>query len=97
MINYRELTGDELMVEMKNVANEVKAFMGHEIISTRKIKDLTNKSNEILAVVDEKLIMSDEMFDIEKMQRLRNKFVVIIEDFERHAKKQQYQKQPGEN
>lgn len=46
-IKYKNLSDEMLLVESQNLLNELKAFMNHIIISTKKMTELSNKVNEI--------------------------------------------------
>ena len=46
-IIYKELSDEVLLVESQNLMNEIKAFMNHDIISIRKINELSSKVYEI--------------------------------------------------
>lgn len=46
-IVYSELSDEKLLIETQNLMNEIRAFMNHEIISTRKINELSTKVYEI--------------------------------------------------
>ena len=46
-IVYSELSDEKLLIETQNLMNEIKAFMNHDIISSRKINELSTKVYEI--------------------------------------------------
>ena len=46
-IVYSELSDEKLLIETQNLMNEIRAFMNHDIISARKINELSTKVYEI--------------------------------------------------
>lgn len=63
-IIYSELDNESLLVESKNLTNEIRAFMDHNIISDRKINEFSTKIDEISKEVNTRVFETadEEMF-----------------------------------
>ena len=95
---YTDYSDELLLVESQNTVSEIRAFMGHHMVSARKIEQLSKRVNELvfeLNLRSEKWLKVGDSEEIKEMVSIISKLVSGLKDSIEKLKQHVIQIQPG--